>query len=193
MTSKLNKNSPLRGNSSANRPIDRAPSGGYSASVPISLYRQVAAELQATQALLDSLKTENQQLTQQNQQLQSEIGKVVQSALSLHQVSQSFQAPPPEPLLTVEQPDPPILTEPVRRSSGSPTKAQPISPAFDPMRSVPIAEELFTEQESRPRRPAKPEKSSDLAGWKLTLVVMLIIVTFFGLGFAIVSPLLRNR
>lgn len=193
MTSKLNKNSPSRGSSSANRPTDRAPSGGYSASVPISLYRQVAAELQATQALLDSLTTENQQLTQQNQQLQSEIEKVVQSALSLHQVSQSFRASSSEPLAAVEPPDPPISTEQPRRSSGSTAKAQPTPPAFDPMRSTPIAEELFTEQDSRPRRPAKPEKSSDLAGWKLTLVVVLIIITFFGLGFAIVSPLLRNR
>ncbi|MBW4522707.1 MAG: hypothetical protein KME16_23940 [Scytolyngbya sp. HA4215-MV1] len=193
MTSKLNNNSPMRGGSSTNRPTG-APSGGYSASVPISLYRQVAAELQATQALLDSLKVENQQLAQQNQQLRSAVEKVVQSALSLHQVAQSFQLTPPEPLPEAAQPD--LLPEPTdttRRSAGSAAKDQVAPFTFDPMRPAPIADELLTGQESRPRRPPKPERSSDLAGWKLTLVVMLIIVTFFGLGFAIVSPLLRNR
>ena len=61
-------------NSSAN-------SNNYSPSIPISLYREVTAELQSAQAMLDSLKTHNQQLLQQNQELRREVETVVQASV----------------------------------------------------------------------------------------------------------------
>ena len=67
-------------------------SNSYSPSVPISLYREVTAELQAAQAMLDSLKTHNQQLVQQNQQLRREVETVVQVSQQLQQVVNSAQS-----------------------------------------------------------------------------------------------------
>ena len=65
-----------------------------SPSVPLSVYRELAAELQATQAMLDSLHAQNKQLTQhneqlndRNEQLQTEIGQVIESVDRLRQVA----------------------------------------------------------------------------------------------------------
>ena len=63
-----------------------AATPAYSPSVPLSVYRELAVELQAAQALLDSLNVQNQHLTRQNQQLRQEIEKAVQSILHLQQV-----------------------------------------------------------------------------------------------------------
>jgi TolA-binding protein len=62
----------------------------YSASVPISVYRELAAELQAAQTTIDSLRSQNQQLVKQNQQLQQQVEKVVHSAQHLQQIVSSF-------------------------------------------------------------------------------------------------------
>lgn len=54
-------------------------------SVPISVYRELATELKANQALVDSLTQQNQQLEQQNQRLRQEILKFTESAFQLKQ------------------------------------------------------------------------------------------------------------
>ncbi|PZO15364.1 MAG: hypothetical protein DCF25_13780 [Leptolyngbya foveolarum] len=59
----------------------------YAPSVPMSVYRELATELRATKAVIDSLNSRNQQLLQQNQFLKQEIHNVVQSALSLGQAA----------------------------------------------------------------------------------------------------------
>ncbi|MBE9042409.1 hypothetical protein IQ235_16680 [Oscillatoriales cyanobacterium LEGE 11467] len=65
-----------------------------SPSVPLSVYRELAAELQATQAMLDSLHAQNKQLTRQNQQLndrheqlQREIANAVESVDRMKQIA----------------------------------------------------------------------------------------------------------
>lgn len=55
-------------------------------SVPISVYRELATELKATQALVDSLTQQNQQLGQQNLFLRQEMMKFAESAAQLKQV-----------------------------------------------------------------------------------------------------------
>lgn len=55
-------------------------------SVPISVYRELATELKATQALVDSLTQQNQQLGQQNLFLRQEMLKFAESAAQLKQV-----------------------------------------------------------------------------------------------------------
>lgn len=57
----------------------------YSPSVPMTVYRELAAELRANQAVIDSLNSRNQQLLSQNQMLKQEIHNVVQAALQLGQ------------------------------------------------------------------------------------------------------------
>lgn len=63
------------------RPTRRpAPQKSPTASVPISVYRELSAELQATQAMLDSLHGQNQNLRKQNLHLQQEVDSIVQAA-----------------------------------------------------------------------------------------------------------------
>lgn len=53
----------------------------------MSVYRELAAELRANKAVIDSLKGKNQHLLQQNQFLKQEIHNVVQAALNLGQIA----------------------------------------------------------------------------------------------------------
>lgn len=64
--------------------IQSAPTN-YAPSVPMSVYRELAAELRANKAVIDSLNSRNQQLIQQNQKLKKEIHNVVQATLNLGQ------------------------------------------------------------------------------------------------------------
>lgn len=59
----------------------------YAPSVPMTVYRELAAELRANKAVIDSLNSRNQQLLQQNQLLKQEIHNVVQATLNLGQVA----------------------------------------------------------------------------------------------------------
>ncbi len=65
-------------------PIQSAPTH-YAPSVPMSVHRELAAELRANKAVIDSLNSRNQQLLDQNQRLKQEIHNVVQATLSLGQ------------------------------------------------------------------------------------------------------------
>ncbi len=151
-------------------------------SVPISLYREVASELQTTQTTLESLKAQNQELTQKNQQLRLEIERVVQSALRLRQVADPTwggvsgtaiaQPPIPAELLAPKSNEPSIL---------------PTAPA------TPEANALFTEQEMAPVMTTASESAGEISTWWLILIICLIVITAFGTGFLIVRPLLPSR
>jgi hypothetical protein len=70
---------------------DRPPEVPHSPSVPISVYRELATELKATQAMVDALNNQNQQLTQQNQLLRQEMLKFADSAAHLKQAVEASQ------------------------------------------------------------------------------------------------------
>lgn len=55
--------------------------------VPISVYRELAAELQATQTMLDSLHAQNRHLRKANQQMQFELDHIIESAHKMQQIS----------------------------------------------------------------------------------------------------------
>ncbi|OIP71020.1 MAG: hypothetical protein AUK48_13020 [Oscillatoriales cyanobacterium CG2_30_44_21] len=55
------------------------PQSGYQASVPVTVYRELAAELQSTQAKLSFFQLQNDQLTRQNQMLLQEFEAIAQS------------------------------------------------------------------------------------------------------------------
>ncbi|KPQ37633.1 MAG: putative coiled-coil domain-containing protein [Phormidesmis priestleyi Ana] len=65
----------------------RSAPTNYAPSVPMTVYRELAAELRANKAVIDSLNSRNQQLLQQNQMLKQEIHNVVQATLSLGQIA----------------------------------------------------------------------------------------------------------
>ncbi len=174
----------------------------YQPSVPISVYRELAAELQAAQTTVESLKSQNQQLVKQNQQLRQQVEKVVQSAQHLQQIVATFGSvsdneiprpqssvpPAPRPVTPPPPPPPP-------RAASLPDDIEfappPQSAEPDPS---PYRETLVIEQEeTRSRRTPHSEGFSDVSGWMLIVAILLIVLTAFGTGFLIVRPLLNNN
>src|ERR671932_1404082 len=141
----MNSNS-RNNHSMQNPPTDRytppTPGNKYSPSVPISVYRELAAELQAAQAMLESLKAQNQQLVKQNQQLRQEVEKAVQSAQHLQQIVASFgsvseaEVPrpqptmPPEPRFVAPPPPPPRAASIPEEFVPPPHNPHPGSPPY---------------------------------------------------------------
>ena len=60
-------------------------------SVPLSVYRELVKELQATQARVEFLEAQNQQLVKSNRQLRQEIETVVAQGRRLEKVVKSFE------------------------------------------------------------------------------------------------------
>lgn len=177
--------------------------------VPLSLYREVANELQTAKSDLHSLKTENQQLIQQNQQLRLEIERVVQSTLHLRQLADSyrsgqgtletfsshlealdFNAPaiaPAHDSLDSTAAKLASASEATHLISATSANEIPNAPAS------PAPTRVLTGQESQPHPNAAVESSGEISTWWLVLVVCLIVVSAFGTGFLIVRPLLPSR
>lgn len=159
-----------------------APTSGvssHSPSVPISLYREVASELQTTQTTLQSLKTQNQELSKKNQQLRLEIERVVQSALHLRQIADPTwgSVPSPEAL---------AASMPAELAPRDRSETSVLPPSAPP-------EALFTEQEVAAVQPAASEPTAEISTWWLILIICMIVITAFGTGFLIVRPLLPSR
>ncbi len=202
------KNATLSGNSTP------TTNQTYSPSVPISLYREVMAELQTTQAHLNALKEENSDLQQENQQLHQKIEQIINSVMHLQQVTgNSYQT-------TRGSQMPPSLSQPVQMPTRTPTASDrtPKSPATakninldninsnNESSSLPFVspfatepgglsndpEPLFTEQqEPRPRRVARSPKASELGGIRLFVFIFVIVVSCFGIGFFVFRPLIQ--
>jgi len=187
-------------------------SNTYSPSVPISLYREVTAELQAAQAMLDSLKTHNQQLVQQNQQLRREVETVVQVSQQLQQVVNSAQSvtqtgmpqmPSVKFNFSVEPESPPPATSQTNSAlPQAPPAPQTVAfpfplPEPEPTAASmpqPLPEQLFTEVPEIPYRlRSKPKKASDLSGLWLAIAIFLIVIAAFGGGYLVVRPLLMKK
>jgi hypothetical protein len=205
MSSQFNLDSVMRNpNSSGQRPTSAT---GYAPSVPISVYRELAAELQATKTLLDSLNNQNQQLTQQNQQLRQELERVVQAALNSRQVADALQVPgwgtppPPSPSPAHPSAHPEAQAESVRpvprtqRMGRSNPKSEPKPAKSRPLEPQMLSEERFTEQpELNPRIQRQGTIAKEMGGFWLTLMIAAIVITAFGAGFMVVRPLLSpNR
>lgn len=162
-------------------------SNPYSPSVPISLYREVSAELQAARATIASLTTQNQQLTQQNQQLHQEIEKVVQVALQLRQYS--------KPTQSHDRPIKPAKVAPEVKAEVPPPAAKVSTPDPTPAPNVVdpavLSETLFTEQSSLPHQ-ATAGQRPDGNSWWLPLIILLVVITTFGTGFVVVRSLLSR-
>lgn len=185
MKSKANPNPAVRNPSASSQPP--------SPSVPISVYRELAAELQATRAMVDSLNAKNQELTLHNQRLRQEIQRFVQSAMHLR--------------VLVEPTQPPVSPQVASSSTNTNSRRSKATqhPEISDYASLPTLEETATasmiaaqlrgtdsapehlvpEKEAPPARPTK-----DFSGIWLTLIVMVIMVTAFGAGFLVVRPFL---
>lgn len=192
MTSNVNTK-PMMQPAKTSAPVSK-PEVARSPSVPISVYREVASELQSTRNSLDSLKGQNDDLVQRNQQLRLEIERVVQSALYLRQLADTnlqagtsgkdnFSSPVAETSLTAG-----TLAQSVELNH-LPT-ANPAKNALNQLTGFPV--KLFKGQPSQLHSIAQGE-AKEIGAWWLVLVICMIIVTAFGTGFLIVRPLLPSR
>lgn len=188
-------------NPSTDRYTTPTTANKYSPSVPITVYRELAAELQAAQTTIDSLSLQNQQLVKQNQQLQQQVEKVVHSAQHLQQIVSSFSGatatnhvdiPHYKP---VRQPEPQPVAPPPPPHHHEPRESVLDSVSFqDEPEFSPYSETVVIEQEdTRARRPVRSETVADVNGWMLIIAILLIVLTAFGTGFLIVRPLLNNN
>lgn len=179
------------------------PTQSYAPSVPITIYRELAAELDATRALLENVHAENQQLQQQNQQLRHEIDRLVQSALNLRSYTESTVPIVSMPASAVSfsgvsaagTTAPAAEFESVAAQLRSNSVSESASDsAFDSVGS-PISEDLIasTQVADLPQSLTSESKPKGLGGLWLTLTVIAIVIGAFGAGFFLVKPLLQNR
>ena len=177
-----------RSNQSSTAQNSAAPaqSASYSPSVPIPIYRELAVELDATRALLETVHTENQQLKQQNQQLRQEIDRLVQSALNLRSYSES-SAPIAE---SISAPDPSPVAAPAAPTSTAEFESVAAQLRGNSTSEPPIAS---TQVADLPQSLSSGTKPRGVGGLWLTLTVIAIVFSAFGAGFFMVKPLLQNR
>lgn len=192
-----------------------SPQNVYSPSVPISVYRELAAELQATQTMLDSVHAQNQQLLRQNQYFRTEIDRLAQTVIQ----SQQSLAALPMPFLGDRTPLPipapqqqPISqqpSKPVAKSKlpAAPSKVASAKAADSPLDAGNVAALpsntdaeiqqagtlLFTGQDTTQPSSLDSDRSGEINGWWLILTIFLIVIGAFGAGFLIVRPLLQQN
>ncbi|MBE9065936.1 hypothetical protein IQ260_04650 [Leptolyngbya cf. ectocarpi LEGE 11479] len=167
----------------------------YAPSVPVSVYRELAAELQATKAMVDSLSTQNNHLTNQNHLLRQNIHQMVQVALQLGH--HAGVAHPAEAEMTFSTP--PVQTPPVY---------PPVEQLLEPQSVMPpVAEpgssqrprkaelsKIFTEQSGEKRRYSlESTVNGSMSTLWLIASIAIIILTAFGAGFLIMRPLINDR
>ncbi|BAY26041.1 hypothetical protein NIES2100_58520 [Calothrix sp. NIES-2100] len=183
-------------------------------SVPLSVYRELAAELQTTQAHLDKLTAKNQQLTQENQLLRQEMTKLIQSCLRLQKLVDFSASPPtttpsnpvsgnsPEvkttspptastkarPRQQVARPRPPVVAE----APGSNSHRSPVAvPVMEMMPQMP--QPVFIEEEEVRYYPTTEPETKEVSGWWLVITILLIMLTAFSAGYLVVRPLFEHQ
>ncbi|MEB3289358.1 MAG: hypothetical protein VKI82_05550 [Leptolyngbya sp.] len=190
-------------------------------SVPISVYRDLATELKATQALVDSLTQQNQYLSQQNQFLRQEVLKFADSAAHLKQVvdpglgasgagnptsaygaqSMAIDSRYPAGRLGGGADHTPglvrgrmsQLTSQVSQMLAPKVKADHALPKTQgPRPKHPQPRVLYTEERLGDPRPGQHRnRPADLSGLWLATTILLIVISAFGAGFLIMKPLLN--
>jgi FtsZ-binding cell division protein ZapB len=186
-------------NNSPIAPNDKTPRP----SVPISVYRELATELEETKFRLESIHQENQVLSQQNQQLREEIEQVIQSHLHLEEVISSL--PPVSNInnnvskkrkqrrKSVPVEPSPLIADvsPADSFSPPPDPSTPTNPLPPPPSPEKIVREVSPRRERQPL--SSGERPSEVNMWLLVAGLLLVIFSAFAAGFLIVRPLLNNN
>jgi cobalamin biosynthesis Mg chelatase CobN len=154
------------------------PTVAYTPSVPVSVYKELATQLQASKALSEALNAQNQQLLRQNNQLQQELDKAIESVLYWRQTNNDQKTPRPVAQIQANN----------RNSPSSSAEPLPFLP-----KQTKAAFPEITEQEQGRYRRQSPEKVTDISGWSLAIALVLIMVTAFGAGYLMMRPLVLRR
>lgn len=199
------------------------PPTNYPPSVPLYVYRELTAELQAIQSKLDVVTNHNQKLAQENQQLRQEITKVIESCLELQRlVDVSAPSSPVAPQLNKEVKSltqlqatinnnhevtytnkPKVTTAPPRQET-KPQKKAVIKNTHSQNHhrgadvsgtdiNATESQKVFIEEKKV--RFSRPTMSNtkELSGWNLLITIVLIMITGFAAGYIIVRPLFQNH
>lgn len=185
----------------------RPASHNNPSSVPLYVYRELAAELEATQAKLDALTAKNHQLAQENQCLRQEIIKVLQSVSQLQNLVDLRSTGNPDPgysqPATSEVKNPP--KQPKNQARHRPKPARPRQPEAPkakrrPDYAVPLVEissglpeTVFIEEQPVSYYPFMAAETKGTNGWWLVVTIVLIMLTAFGAGYLIVRPLFEHQ
>lgn len=181
----------------------------YESSVPLSVYRQLAAELQAAQAAIHQLNFQNEHLAQENYVLRQEITNTVNAVLHLQNsvthtnntdtnntAQNSTSYPSFDP--TVETPQkryPPENTQykrqnKTRKRAKRPPTRRVVPQVTEFIESPP--EPVFIEEQQASYYYVD-DSVSQVRGWWLIFAIVLIIVMGFGAGYVVVRPLLEHH
>ncbi|MBD2268658.1 hypothetical protein H6F62_07725 [Anabaena sp. FACHB-1391] len=199
------------------------PPTNYPPSVPLYVYRELTAELQAIQSKLDVVTNHNQKLAQENQQLRQEITKVIESCLELQRlVDASAPSSPVAPQLNKEvksltqlqatinnnhevtYTNKPKVTAAPPRQETKPQKKAVIKNTHSQNHHQGAAvsgtdinatgsQKVFIEEKKV--RFSRPTMSNtkELSGWNLLITIVLIMITGFAAGYVVVRPLFQNH
>lgn len=162
-------------------------SPNYMPSVPLSVYRELALELQATQETIDALKSQNQQLARQNQHLRQEIEKVVQHISYLQQVVDTTVANQIEN----DRPEREYRVKPKRPPSGRAGHQGGVTMKTGGGHASEFVAVEEVEADNHHHR--SQSDATRMNGWGLAIAVSIVVVTAFSTGFLLVRPLTSNR
>lgn len=141
---------------------------GESPSVPLSVYRDLAGELQAARALASVLRGKNQQLKQHNRELQQEIDTLAAVTDRIRALAQRSEG-------ELERSEVSLPMSPVSLEDSAPAAAS-TAKATAPTPTVKLA-------------PVPAATGTRSAGWGLAAVTLAIALLFAGLGFMALRPL----
>ena len=132
-------------------------------SVPISLYRELCDELRHKTQELEAADHQNQRLVVQNQQLRQELQQLVQRVMQTQQAVTQ---------MTTELPSQAAIVSPVG----------PIGPTHTKTES--LTTRLWNQTNTF---------TQDLQGWKMAVMMGLIVLSAFGAGFLIMRPFMAKQ
>ncbi|MGB3496301.1 MAG: hypothetical protein WBA57_26470 [Elainellaceae cyanobacterium] len=215
--------------------------GQSGASIPISLYRELTAELQYTQEQLRVMSDRHETMTQQNQQLRAEISQLVKAVLQARYAANTLQPDAPimpeldaalsQPRNPSENPNfpyQPTSTSPPSAATSAKSQKQSLEDALaaaitqqsdmmppgtttssstssdastlaDALLIKPGAKIGSIKMPSHPRplgttqsqvsHSSNPQGKTSVSapafrGWGIVAVVMMVVITGFGMGFA---------
>ena len=149
-----------------------APANKNTPTVPMSVYRELAGELQTYKNQINDLKEENRQLNQENQSLRSEIRNLMQAVKKLENTLNYWE----------EKPHYPSWKTPVDNQE-SETNYE-----FPELHK----EKWLSHQEETNHKITKDEENSEINGWLVAAIIVMIVFTFSGIGFMVARPLLNS-
>lgn len=177
----------MTANSSINIPVSSSVTqtltGGsaYRPSVPLSVYRELVQELEATQDRVDTLESQNQHLVKQNKQLRQEIEKVVHLSEQLQQVIETMEGKISSPSQTKSQ-----------KKTAQPNRVQ-VQEVFNIPSSSQRTKRARIDIDASPHTVSQSEPDGGINGWVLFLAIFLIVVTSGVAAFWVVGSRLGHN